>query len=59
MTWPPKPAPQSPGVARVRPIALVDLDDTLFQTLRKCPADVPRERLTVMAVARDGAPVPA
>lgn len=27
-------------------IALVDLDDTLFQTARKCPPDVPNNRLT-------------
>ena len=40
-----------------RPIALVDLDDTLFQTLRKCPADVPVDRLTPIGFARDGAPL--
>lgn len=41
----------------IRAIALVDLDDTLFQTLRKCPADVPVERLTPLGFARDGAPL--
>lgn len=30
----------------VAAIALVDLDDTLFQTLRKCPADVSASELT-------------
>lgn len=38
-------------------IALVDLDDTLFQTLRKCPPDVPPDRLTALGFARDGAPL--
>lgn len=38
----------------IRAIALVDLDDTLFQTLRKCPADVPPERLTALGFAKDG-----
>lgn len=41
----------------MRAIALVDLDDTLFQTLRKCPADVPQERLTPLGFARDGSPL--
>jgi hypothetical protein len=41
----------------VRAIALVDLDDTLFQTLRKCPPDVPAERLTPLGFARDGTPL--
>lgn len=41
----------------MRAIALVDLDDTLFQTLRKCPADVPRERLVPLGFGRDGAPL--
>lgn len=40
-----------------RAIALVDLDDTLFQTLRKCPPDVPVERLTPLGFARDGSPL--
>jgi hypothetical protein len=41
----------------VRAIALVDLDDTLFQTLRKCPPDVPADRLTPLGFARDGSPL--
>jgi hydroxymethylpyrimidine pyrophosphatase-like HAD family hydrolase len=39
-----------------RPVIFVDLDDTLFQTRRKCPADV-AERLQTMAVDRDGRPL--
>jgi hypothetical protein len=39
----------------VRALALVDLDDTLFQTLRKCPPDVPAERLLPIGFDRDGA----
>ena len=35
----------------MRAIALVDLDDTLFQTLRKCPPDVPAEALSALARA--------
>lgn len=41
----------------MRAIALVDLDDTLFQTLGKCPPDVPRDRLTPLGFARDGTPL--
>lgn len=41
----------------IRAIALVDLDDTLFQTLRKCPPDVPVERLTPLGFAGDGSPL--
>jgi len=41
----------------IRAIALVDLDDTLFQTLRKCPEDVPVERLTPLGFAKDGSPL--
>ena len=41
----------------MRAIALVDLDDTLFQTLRKCPPDVPAERLVPLGFARDGSPL--
>ncbi|MBP2513793.1 hypothetical protein [Sphingomonas sp. PvP018] len=41
----------------IRAIALVDLDDTLFQTLRKCPGDVPVERLTPLGFAKDGSPL--
>ena len=40
-----------------RAIALVDLDDTLFQTLRKCPPDLPVERLTPLGFAKDGTPL--
>lgn len=40
-----------------RAIALVDIDDTLFQTLRKCPADVPRDDLKLMAWGADMAPI--
>ena len=35
-------------------IALVDLDDTLFQTRRKCPPELGDERLTPLGFARDG-----
>jgi hypothetical protein len=35
----------------------VDLDDTLFQTLRKCPADIEPERLVALGFARDGSPL--
>lgn len=38
-------------------IALVDIDDTLFQTLRKCPADVPRGDLKLMSWGADMAPI--
>lgn len=41
----------------MRAIALVDLDDTLFQTLGKCPEDVPAEALAPIGYARDGAPL--
>jgi hypothetical protein len=41
----------------VRAIALVDLDDTLFQTLGKCPPDVPAEALAPLGYDRDGAPL--
>lgn len=41
----------------MRAIALVDLDDTLFQTLRKCPPEVPVERLTPLGFAKDGSPL--
>jgi hypothetical protein len=41
----------------VRAIALVDLDDTLFQTLRKCPPDIPADRLVPLGFAKDGAPL--
>lgn len=38
----------------MRAIVLVDLDDTLFQTLRKCPPDVPEAALTALGFGRDG-----
>lgn len=38
-----------------RVIALVDLDDTLFQTRRKCPPDLAEDRLTPLGFARNGA----
>lgn len=38
----------------MRAIALVDLDDTLFQTLRKCPPDVDPGALVPLGFARDG-----
>lgn len=41
----------------MRAIALVDLDDTLFQSLRKCPPDVPAAALSALGFARDGAPL--
>lgn len=41
----------------MRAIALVDLDDTLFQTLRKCPPDIAREALAPVGYARDGTPL--
>jgi hypothetical protein len=37
-----------------RIVTLVDLDDTLFQTLGKCPPDCPPDRLTALGFARDG-----
>lgn len=41
----------------MRAIALVDLDDTLFQTRRKCPGDVAEGALTPIAFAQDGGPL--
>jgi hypothetical protein len=38
-------------------IVLVDLDDTLFQTLRKRPSDVPEDALSPLAFDREGAPL--
>lgn len=38
----------------MRAVALVDLDDTLFQTIGKCPPDIPREALTPIGFAKDG-----
>lgn len=39
---------------RKDPIALVDLDDTLFQTLRKIDPSIPESDLTIAAVAGNG-----
>ena len=41
----------------MRAIILVDLDDTLFQTLRKCPPDVPEGALRPLGFGRDGGPL--
>ncbi|MGP7795524.1 hypothetical protein [Sphingomonas sp. CLY1604] len=38
-------------------IAFVDLDDTLFQTIGKCPGDVPADRLTPLGFTREGDPL--
>lgn len=38
-------------------VVLVDLDDTLFQTMRKRPDDVPEHDLTPAAFDRQGAPL--
>jgi hydroxymethylpyrimidine pyrophosphatase-like HAD family hydrolase len=40
--------------ALIGAIALVDLDDTLFQTRRKCPPELGEEQLTALGFARDG-----
>jgi len=41
----------------VRALVLLDLDDTLFQTRRKCPPDVPADALRALGFGRDGAPL--
>ncbi|MFS0735858.1 hypothetical protein ABC347_02295 [Sphingomonas sp. 1P06PA] len=41
----------------MRAIALVDLDDTLFQTLRKCPPGLAETALTPLGYAVDGSPL--
>lgn len=41
----------------MRAIAFVDLDDTLFQTIRKCPPEVPQRTLTPLGFTKDGAPL--
>lgn len=41
----------------MRAIAFVDLDDTLFQTRRKCPAEVAEDTLVPLGFARDGKPL--
>lgn len=38
----------------IRAIAFVDLDDTLFQTLGKCPPDIGQDRLTPLGFTKDG-----
>lgn len=40
----------------MRPIALVDLDDTLFQTLRKCPPGLTIDQMTPIGFADNGDP---
>ncbi len=41
----------------MRAITLVDLDDTLFQTQRKCPPDLAPDALTPIGFAADGSPM--
>lgn len=41
----------------MRSVALVDLDDTLFQTIRKCPPGLDPAALTPLAYASDGSPL--
>lgn len=41
----------------MRVIALVDLDDTLFQTIRKCPPGIAHDALTPLAFATNGEPL--
>lgn len=41
----------------MRAIAFVDLDDTLFQTIRKCPSDIAESALTPLGYAKDGLPL--
>ncbi len=41
----------------MRAIILADLDDSLFQTLRKCPRDMDHALLTPLAWGEDGAPM--
>ncbi len=38
-------------------IFLTDLDDCIFQTIRKCPRDVPPEQLVPLGFAKDGSPL--
>ena len=42
---------------KINAITLLDLDDTIFQTLRKCPADIPQSDLTPYAFGADGNPI--
>jgi hypothetical protein len=46
-----------PPAQRPLAITLVDIDDTLLQTRRKCPPDLPDSSLTAMAFAADGSPL--
>lgn len=41
----------------MRVLALVDFDDTLFQTLRKCPPEVPHGSLLPLGYDKAGAPL--
>lgn len=38
-------------------VFLTDLDDCMFQTIRKCPADVPHDQLIPLGFAKDGSPL--
>lgn len=38
-------------------VFLTDLDDCIFQTIRKCPVDVPRDQLVPLGYAKDGSPL--
>lgn len=38
-------------------IFLADLDNCIFQTIRKCPADVPHDQLVPLGYAKDGSPM--
>jgi len=40
----------------MRAIAFADLDDTLFQSLRKCPDDIPVETLVPLGFRENGSP---
>mgnify|MGYP002783805641 CR=1 FL=1 len=46
-----------PPAQRPVAITLVDIDDTLLQTRRKCPPDLAETSLTPMAFAADGSPL--
>ncbi|WP_082463978.1 hypothetical protein [Sphingomonas sp. Leaf17] len=41
----------------IRAVTLVDLDDTLFQTIRKCPDEYAFEQLTPLGYLKDGSPL--
>jgi hydroxymethylpyrimidine pyrophosphatase-like HAD family hydrolase len=41
----------------INAITLLDLDDTVFQTSRKCPEDIPHVDLTPYAFGTDGNPI--